>query len=222
MCAQTRLWRHIWQSSHRSTRTRQSRKIVMIQILQLDSDGQNQVIYFLTTVRFIVRGGRKGRAKVSHRKCFLRCGGSRLTLLSMMTDINSHFRVPRRHKAVQVVRKYSTASLVSSGSHWVRTRACIPFNFVWVAFSVVFNSIPEWLSAPTELISSDAIGWPWKSCGLHVDSHDAVRWLTMKIFRYRCSRFFAILFAKNSIHNLSDNFRNQIRGKENNFPKPTE
>ena len=102
------------------------------------------------------------------------------------------------------------------------TRVCIPFNFFWVPFSVVFNSIREWVSAPTELISSDTIDWPWKSCGLHVDSHDAVRWSTMEILRHRCSRFFAILLAKHSIYNLSDNYRNQIRVKENHFPKPTE
>ena len=43
----------------------------------------------------------------------------------------------------------------------------------------------------------------------------------MKILQYRCSRFFAILFAKHSIYNLSDNYRNQIRVKGNHFPKPT-
>ena len=45
------------------------------------------------------------------RRSFLRCRGSRLTLLSMMTDISRHFKVPWRHKAVQVVRKYSKAYL---------------------------------------------------------------------------------------------------------------
>ena len=61
-----------------------------------------------------------------------------------------------------------------------------------------------------------------KSCGLHVDSHDVLRWLTMRILWYRCSQFFAILFAKHSIYNLSHNYRNQIRVKENHFPTPTE
>ena len=93
------------------------------------------------------------------RRSFLRCRGSRLTLLSMMTDISSHFKVPRRHKAVQVVRKYSKASLVFSGSHWVSEHAC-----VFLGLSCLLSS------APTELISSDAIDWPWKSCGL--DSPD--------------------------------------------------
>ena len=56
---------------------------------------------------------------------FLRCRGSGLTLFSMMTDSSRHFRVPRRHKAVQVVRKYGKTSLVSSGSHWVSEHACV-------------------------------------------------------------------------------------------------
>ena len=41
---------------------------------------------------------------------------SRLTLFTVMTDISGQFRLLRQHKAVQEVRKYSKASLVSSGS----------------------------------------------------------------------------------------------------------
>ena len=59
------------------------------------------------------------------------------------------------------------------------------------------------------------------SCGLHVDSPSMLRWLTMKILQCRCSRFFVILFAKHSTDSLSDNYINQIRVKENHFPRET-
>ena len=88
------------------------------------------------------------------RCSFLQCRGSRLTLFSMMTDISRYFRIPKWRKAVQVVRKYSTVSVVPSGSLWTCT--FIPFNFVWVAFSVVFNFIPEWLS---EWLSLLQLNW---------------------------------------------------------------
>ena len=169
------------------------------------------------------------------RCSFLRCRGSRLTLLSIMTDISSHFRV---HGGTKLYRgsESTVVSLVSSGNHRVWTRVCIPFSFVWVAFSVVFNSYLNgslhqlnWFhqmrvihheSLMNSILPMRLIDH--KSCGLHVDSHDALRWLTMRILRYRCSQFFAILFAKHSIYNLSHNYRNQIRVKENHFPTPTE
>ena len=59
------------------------------------------------------------------------------------------------------------------------------------------------------------------SCGLHVDSHNMLHWLTMKILQCRCSRFFVILFTKHSTDSLSDNYINQIRVKENHFPRET-
>ena len=76
------------------------------------------------------------------RRSFLRSRGSRLTLFSTMTDISRHVRVPEQHKAVQVDRKYSKASLVSSGSHWVSEHAC-----VFLGLSCLLSS------ASTELIS---------------------------------------------------------------------
>ena len=129
------------------------------------------------------------------RHSFLRCWGSRLSLLSMMTDISGHFRVSRRHKAVQVVRKYSKVSLVS---------ACVflsilPSELLPQLFSVPFLNdslhqlkwchqmrlIDHWSWKSCGWDSLDAFDWPWISCGLRVDSHDVVRWLThMKILLY--------------------------------------
>ena len=127
------------------------------------------------------------------RHSFLRCQGSRLSLLSMMTDISGHFRVSWRHKAVQVVRKYSKVSL-----------ACVflsilPSELLPQLFSVPFLNdslhqlklfhqmrlIDHWSWKSCGWDSLDAFDWPWKSCGLRVDSHDVVRWLThMKILLY--------------------------------------
>ena len=129
------------------------------------------------------------------RHSFLRCRGSRLSLLSMMTDISRHFRVSRRHKAVQAVRKYSKVSLVS---------ACVflsilPSELLPQLFSVPFLNdslyqlklfhqmrlIDHWSCKSCGRDSLDAFDWPRKSCGLHVDSHNVVRWLAhMKILLY--------------------------------------
>ena len=117
------------------------------------------------------------------RCSFLQCRGSRLTLFSMMTDISRYFRIPKWRKAVQVVRKYSTVSVVPSGSHWVSKHAHLFLLILSELLSQLFSI--SYLN--DSLNDSHCSNWTdfirynwltmkilWTTYMYIVDSHDAV------------------------------------------------